>query len=192
MLTCNGERNHRNRRTGCEPIFDKISPALPRVSSDIRGAILPDSYGPPHRADCQEGAMRGEGPRGGFSIAAPGHSHRWLGIPCLPRECCGLGRFVCLLALALLVSAISPVDDSVQPDFPPHSSNWHRIVTASKLAGPSHLIRGHCAATPIRCGASVPVLHSADHAIPVPHARLSSPGFRRSHAGRAPPARVFC
>ena len=61
---------------------------------------------------------------------------------------------MCLFGLfTLLVSAISPVDDPVQPDFSRHSSNWHRNVTTFKLVGSSHLMRRHCAAAPIAFGA---------------------------------------
>lgn len=140
--------------------------------------------------------MRGETPTGDSSIAALGGGHWWVRPLCLPGDRVGLARLVCLVGLfAVLVSAISPVDDSVQPDFSRHSSSWHRTVTASKLVRSNHLTGRHCAATPIRCGAyAAPILHSADHAVPVPHACSSSPGFERTHTGRAPPAgsSIYC
>ena len=131
------------------------------------------------------------GRRDDSSTVASGRSHWRREAVCLPRECFGLARVVCVVGLfALLVSAISPFDDSEQPDFSRHSSGWHRTVTVSRLARPIHLTRRHCTAAPIRCGASsaAAILHSADHAVPAPHACSSSPGFEQTHAGRAPPA----
>jgi len=100
---------------------------------------------------------------------------------------------VCLFGLfTLLVSAISPVDDPVQPDFSRHSSNWHRNVTAPKHVGPNHLIGRHCAAAPIMFGAYAgPTLDAAYQPAPVLYARLSSPGCGRAHTGRAPPLPLF-
>lgn len=133
--------------------------------------------------------MPDEGPRGGFSIATPSHSYWWPGALCLPRDRFGLVRLVCLFALfALLVSAISPVDDLLQPDFSRHSNSWHRTVTASKLLHQNHLPRRNWAAAAITFGAHAgPVRHPADDSIYDLPAPLSSPGFEHSLAARAPP-----
>ena len=132
--------------------------------------------------------MLGERPRGDSSIAALGHSHCWSGIVCLPRKRFALALCVYLFALfALLVSAISPLDDSLQPDFSHHSRSWHRTVIAPKKARPIHLIRRHCAA-PVALGACAShILHLTNHVAPVLHAHLNPPGLRRAHTGRAPP-----
>jgi len=131
--------------------------------------------------------MSGEGPGNESSIVASGYG-RWRRGAAGGRF--GIARLVCVVGLfALLVSAISPLDDSVQPDFSRHSSSWHRTVTVSKLAGPIHLAKRHCAITAIKCGAyAAPILHSAGHAVPVLHVCPSSPGFEPTHTGRAPPA----
>jgi len=143
----------------------------------------------PHLADHKEGAMPDLDRRGDSSTVASGRSHRRPGTRCLPRERFGLARVVCVVGLfVLLVSAISPLDDSVQPDFARHSSSLHRTVTVSKPGGAIHLTRRHCALTSIECGAyAAPVLHSAPYAVPASHACSSSPGFERTHTGRAPP-----
>jgi len=134
--------------------------------------------------------MLGEGRGDESSIVASGYSRWRRGVLSPPRERFGPARVVCVVGLfALLVSAISPIDDSVQPDFSRHSSSSHRTVTVSKLTRPIHPTRRHCAATPIRCGAhAAPILHSLDHAVPPLHARSSSPGFERTRTERAPPA----
>ena len=137
--------------------------------------------------------MPEEGPRGGCLISAPGRSHWWPGAHCLPRERFGLARVVCVVGLfALLVSAISPADDSVQPDFSRYFRTGERIVRASRLSPASHLFTRNCTTAPTALGIEAsPVFHSADHAVPGLHARISSPGLEHSHAGRAPPALVF-
>ena len=132
--------------------------------------------------------MRNEAPRVDSSTAARGCSQWWVGSLCLPGQRMGLARLVCLFGLfALLVSAISPVDDAVQPDFSRNSSNWHRNVTASKLVGPSHMIGGHCAAAPIAFGAYAGPTPDAGYPTPVLYACSSSPGCESAHTERAPP-----
>ena len=130
--------------------------------------------------------MPGEGPGNESSIVASGYGRWRRGAP---GERFGIARVVCVVGLfALLVSAISPVDDSVQPDLSRHSSSWHRTAIVSKLTRPIRLTRRHCALTPIKSGAdAAPILHSA-RAVPVPHACSSWVGFERTHTGRAPPA----
>jgi len=128
--------------------------------------------------------------RSDSSIAAPGSSHWWLGILCPPTERFGLARLVCIAGLlALLVSAISPVDDSVQPDFSRHFRNGQRIVTAATRLQASRVRSPNPAAALITGGDHAgPVRVLEDLTMPDLHASLSSPGFERSHAGRAPPA----
>ncbi len=130
-------------------------------------------------------------PRGGFFDLASDLAKGWVNALCLTGERSGVARLVCVFALfALLLSAISPVDDLAQSDFSRHSSSWHRIVTASKLVRASHLSKRDCTAAPIVFGAYAgPILHSMDHAAPVVFlACSSSPGCGRAHTGRAPPA----
>jgi len=136
-----------------------------------------------------------EGFRGGSLIVAPGRSHCWPWALCLPRERLPrLALLVCVAGLlALLVSAISPADDSLQPDLSRHFRNGHRVVTASKLLQASHLLRPNRAAAANTFGAHAgPVRHPADHSILGPPASTSSPGFKRSLAARAPPACSSC
>ena len=108
----------------------------------------------------------------------------------LPRKRFGLARLAFAFGLlALLISAISPVDDSVQPEFFRHFRKGHRIVTASKLLQANHLFRRNCTAPAITLGADArPIRHPADPSIHGLPACLSSPGFERSIAARAPPA----
>ena len=131
--------------------------------------------------------MLQELPRGASLISAPGCGHAWARPP--QRQRLGPALLICAFGLlALLVSAISPADDSVQPDFSRHFRNGHRIVTASKLLQTSHLLRRNCAAAAIMFGAHAgPVRHPADDPVPGPHACLSSPGLESSLAARAPP-----
>jgi len=134
--------------------------------------------------------MPDEGPRSDSSIAAPGRNHWWRGILCLPREGFGLARLACAFGLfALLVSALSPADDSVQPDFFRHYRNDHRIVTASNLVQTGHLFRRNWGAAAVTFRAHAgPVRHPADHSIHGLPARLISPAFEGPLAARAPPA----
>ncbi len=145
-------------------------------------------------AQLQEDAMPEGLPWGSFPILASDRTHGWACALTLPRVRFGLARLVCVCGLlALLVSAISPADDLVQADFSRHTRNCHRIVTASKLLQTGHLLRRNWAAAAIAFGAHAgPVRHPADDPVHGLPARLSSPGFERSLAARAPPARSFC
>lgn len=138
--------------------------------------------------------MPEELPRGGFPISASNPIARWAWALCLPRERVGLARLACAFGLlTLLVSAMSPADDSVQPDFSRHFRNGHRIVTASKLSQTGHLFGRNWAAAAITFGAHAgPVRHPAEHSIHGLPACLSSPGFEGSLDARAPPACSSC
>lgn len=130
-------------------------------------------------------------PGGGLSLSALNRAHRWTWGFCQPRLGFGLARLACVCGLfALLVSAISPADDSVQPDFSRRSGTCHPIVKTCKLVQTSLLFKRNCTATPTALGIHArPVIHSAERAVLDLHARVSEPGFELSHAGRAPPAR---
>ena len=134
--------------------------------------------------------MPDEGLRGDSSIAAPGRSHWRHGILCLPRERLRFARLACAFGLlALLVSAISPMDDSVQPDFSLHFGNGQHMVTAFKLLQTSHALRPNRAAAVTTFGAHAgSVRQPADHLVQGVPTCSSSPGFERSLAARAPPA----
>jgi hypothetical protein len=133
--------------------------------------------------------MPDEGPRCDSSIAAPDRSRWWRGILCLPRKRFGLARLACAFGLfALLISALFPADDSVQPDFSRHFRNGHR-VTASTLLQTGHLFTRNWTAAAVTFGAHAgPVRHPADHSIHGLPTRLISPGFEGPLAARAPPA----
>jgi len=122
--------------------------------------------------------MQCRGPRDACLIAAPSRGHCW------PRALVYVAG-----VLALLVSAISPADDSVQSDFSRYLRNGQYIVAASELLQPSRVLR------PVLSRARVT---TGDHAGPVRHPedlfasglrapRLSSPAFEHSLAERAPP-----
>jgi len=134
--------------------------------------------------------MPEESPKGASLISAPRRSYSWV----RPPQGRHLALLICSFGLlALLVSAISPADDSVQPDFSRHFRNGHRIVTASKLLQTGHLFRRIRAAAEIKVGAHAgPVHYPADHSTQYLPASLSSPGFEGSLAVRAPPACSSC
>ena len=133
--------------------------------------------------------MSEESPKGASLIPAPGCGHRWARPP---QRQCGPTLWICAFGLlALLVSATSPADDSLQPDFARHFRNGHRIVTAS-LSQMGHLFRRNWAAAAITFGAHAgPVRHPAEHSIHGLPARLISPGFEGSLTARAPPVCSF-
>jgi len=92
---------------------------------------------------------------------------------------------------ALLVSAVSPADDSVQLDYSRHLRYGRLIVTASRLVQMSHVLKPNEAAPALNtaCNHLRPVRHAVDLPTHNFHIRLGSPGFERRHASRAPPPR---
>ena len=135
--------------------------------------------------------MPEEQPRVDVFTADPG-GHSWGGILCPPRGRFDLLLLICVAGL-LLVSAMSPADDSVQPDFSRHVSKGQRVGTASNLLQSSHVLRPNAFPVLITAGDHPgPVRHLEDLPVRSLPACLSSPGFGRSHAGRAPPCSRFC
>ncbi len=128
--------------------------------------------------------------RGGLSLPPSGVVKRWIRLPCLAKRL-GVARVFCVLALfAMLVSAFSPVEGLGRSDLLPHKRSGHRVVAASGQARASRQSkRVAVAAAAIVVGAYAgPILHSVDQAAPgVFLSCTSSPGYGRTHPGRAPP-----
>lgn len=105
----------------------------------------------------------------------------------------GIARGVCILALlALLASALSPADDSLQQDFSRWVSSRHSVTATCGPAGLGRLAKLNRAAVPTAFGADTnPLFHFSDHALTAGNARKVTPGVRRANPGRAPP-RALC
>ena len=127
---------------------------------------------------------------GGSFLSVRGQGRRPASIRCLQGRCLRLAPLICVAGLlALLVSAISPADDLVQPDFSPNFRSGQRIVAASRLLQIPLLHKRHCAGAAVALGANAKsAFQPAGDAAPVLSARLTPTRPERSHAGRAPPA----